>query len=72
MLDVLVQFVSACVMEVAGTKTLSFEGKELREHDVFGCNPWKTDLPDLIHCEQSVGVEEGIVWDVIATQIKQP
>lgn len=39
MLDVLVQFVSVCAMEVAGTKTLSFEGKELREHDVFGCNP---------------------------------
>lgn len=30
------------------------------------------DLPDLIHCEQCVGVEEGIELDVVATQIKQP
>lgn len=30
------------------------------------------DLPDLIQCEQCVGVEEGVVWDVVATQIEQP
>lgn len=33
---------------------------------------FKMDLPDLVHCQQRVGVEEGIVWDVITTQIKQP
>lgn len=36
------------------------------------CNPWKMDLPDLTHCEKCVGVEEGIVRDVVATQIEQP
>lgn len=30
------------------------------------------DSPDVVHCEQRVGVEEGIVWDVIASQIEQP
>lgn len=30
------------------------------------------DSPDVIHCEQRVGVEEGIVRDVIASQIEQP
>lgn len=39
---------------------------------MFTRNPWKMDLPDLIHRQQCVGVEEGIVRDVVATQIKQP
>lgn len=30
------------------------------------------DLQDFIQRKQRVGVEEGIVWDVIATHIEQP
>ena len=42
-----------------------------------GVNTCKTqfalqDSPDFIHGEQRVGVEEGIVWDVIAAHIEQP
>lgn len=31
-----------------------------------------SDLPDIIHCEQCVRVEEGIVRDVVAAHVEQP
>lgn len=28
--------------------------------------------PDFIHGEQGVGIKEGIVWNVVASHVKQP
>lgn len=31
-----------------------------------------SELPDLVQCEKRVGVEEGVVGNVVASQIKEP
>lgn len=41
-------------------------------HDKHNRNPLKEDLQDLVQCQQGVGVEEWVVWNIIPTQVEEP
>lgn len=49
---------------------LIFFIRQKKKKNQFDLQP--IDLPDFILCEQSVRVEEGVVGNVVATQIKEP